>query len=214
MSTQEDLIEAITADGVRDPRVLEALREVPRAEFVPSEAADQAYLDRPLPIGYGQVTTQPSLVAKMVEALDLSGSERVLEIGAGHGFQTALLGRLSGFVWSVEYREEVATRARANLARQGIENTRIVVGDGTEGLSSCAPFEAIVVTAAFPSVPSPLGLQLAVGGRLVQPVGRGGQDRVELLEKVPYKGLVYRRTITWARFVRLYGAHAFCEEGE
>ena len=195
---------------MRDTRVLEALREVPRAGFVPPDLTERAYLDRPLPIPHEQVTTQPSLSAKMIEALDLSGSERVLEVGTGYGFQTALLAHLSNFVWSIERFPDVAETAKNNLARHGVENVEVVAGDGTEGLPEHAPYDAILVSAAFPSVPPPLAEQLVAGGRLVQPLGSGGQEAVILFEKGP-GGLVRSRTVTGAHFVRLYGAHAFPE---
>jgi protein-L-isoaspartate(D-aspartate) O-methyltransferase len=207
---QEDLVRAVTAAGVRDARVLEALHEVPRANFVPPNLIERAYLDLPLPIPHGQVTTQPSLSAKMIEALGLSGSERVLEVGTGYGFQTALLAHLSGFVRSVERWPDLAETARENLARRGVTNVEVVAGDGTEGLPEHAPYEAILVSAAFSSVPPPLAQQLAVGGRLVQPIGSGGREAVVLFEKSD-EGLVRRHTITGAHFVRLYGAHAFPE---
>ena len=195
---------------MRDARVLEALREVPRTGFVPPDLTERAYLDRPLPIPHEQVTTQPSLSAKMIEALDLSGSERVLEVGTGYGFQTALLAHLSNFVWSIERFPDVAETAKNNLARHGVENVEVVAGDGTEGLPEHAPYDAILVSAAFPSVPPPLAEQLVAGGRLVQPLGSGGQEAVILFEKGP-GGLVRLRTVTGAHFVRLYGAHAFPE---
>ena len=208
MRNQEDLTQAIIAQDVHDPRLLRSLRETPRAEFVPSELVEQAYLDQPLPIPHGQVTTQPSLVAKMIEALELTGSEQVLEVGTGYGFQTALLAYLSSFVWSVERWPDVAGTARTNLARHGVANVEVVVGDGTEGLPEHAPYEAILVSAAFPRVPPPLVEQLILGGRLVQPIGSGGNEQVILFEKGP-RGLMHRRTITGAHFVRLYGTHAF-----
>ena len=195
---------------MRDARVLEALREVPRTGFVPPDLAGQAYGDRPLPIPHEQVTTQPSLSAKMIEALELTGSERVLEVGTGYGFQTAVLAHLSNFVWSIERFPDVAETARNNLACHWIENVEVVAGDGTEGLAEHAPYDAILVSAAFPSVPPPLARQLVVGGRLVQPIGSGGQEQVILFEKVS-EGLGRRRTVTGAHFVRLYGAHAFPE---
>jgi protein-L-isoaspartate(D-aspartate) O-methyltransferase len=191
---QEDLIQAIVAEGVHDPSLLRALRRVPRAEFVPSELAERAYLDRALPIPHGQVTTQPSLVAKMIEALALTASEHLLEVGTGYGFQTALLACLSSFVWSVERWSDVAGTARANLARLGIANVEVAVRDGTEGLPEHAPYGAILVSAAFPRVPPPLVEQLALGGRLVQPIGPGGEEKVVLFEK-DLRGLVHRRTI-------------------
>jgi protein-L-isoaspartate(D-aspartate) O-methyltransferase len=205
---REDLVGAVAAAGVRDPRLLEALRAVPRSGFVPPDVAQWAYLDRPLPIPHGQVTTQPSLSAKMIQALGLTGPERVLEIGTGYGFQTALLARLAGFVYSVERFPDFADTARENLDRQGVPNVEVVVGDGTEGLPGQAPYDAILVSAAFTSVPPPLVRQLSEGGRLVQPIGSGGQEDVILFEKME-GDLVRRRTVTGAHFVRLYGAHAF-----
>jgi protein-L-isoaspartate(D-aspartate) O-methyltransferase len=208
VSTYEDLVQAIVAKGVYDPRLLRAMRRVPRSEFVPPNLAERAYLDQPLPIPHGQVTTQPSLVAKMIEALGLAGSEHLLEIGTGYGFQTALLAHLSNFVWSVERWSDVAVTARAKLARLGILNVEVAVGDGTQGLPEHAPYDAILVSAAFPRVPPPLVEQLALGGRLIQPIGLGGEERVMLFEKGA-EGLMRRSTIVGAHFVRLYGAHAF-----
>jgi protein-L-isoaspartate(D-aspartate) O-methyltransferase len=208
VSDPEALAQAIATSGVRDPRLLDALRGVPRAGFVPPELPERAYVDRPLPIPHGQVTTQPSLSAKMIEALSLTGHEHVLEIGTGYGFQTALLARLSRFVWSVERFPDVAATARQNLARHGIENVEVVPGDGTRGFSEHAPYDAILVSAAFTSVPPPLTEQLEVGGRLVQPIGSGGEEVVVLFEKGP-EGLERRHTVTGAHFVRLYGTHAF-----
>jgi protein-L-isoaspartate(D-aspartate) O-methyltransferase len=208
LTEREDLVRSVVAAGVRDPRVLNALRAVPRAGFVPPEVADLAYLDRPLPIPHEQVTTQPSLSAKMIEALDLTGSERVLEVGTGYGFQTALLARLSRSVYSVERFYDVAETALRNLDRHRMENVEVAVGDGTRGLPEQAPYDAILVSAAFTSVPPPLVKQLAPGGRLVQPMGSGGEEEVVLFEKRE-GALVRLRTVTGAYFVRLYGAHAF-----
>jgi protein-L-isoaspartate(D-aspartate) O-methyltransferase len=208
VSTNEDLVQAIVAKGVHDPRLLRVMRRVPRSEFVPPNLAERAYLDQPLPIPHGQVTTQPSLVAKMIEALGLAGSEHILEVGTGYGFQTALLAHLSRFVWSVERWADVAVTARANLTRLGILNVEVAVGDGTEGLPEHAPYDAILISAAFPRVPPPLVEQLALGGRLIQPIGMGGEERVVLFEKGS-EGLMHRRTIVGAHFVRLYGTHAF-----
>jgi protein-L-isoaspartate(D-aspartate) O-methyltransferase len=184
------------------------LRAVPRSAFVPADLVAQAYLDQPLPIPHGQVTTQPSLVAKMVEALELTGSEQVLEVGTGYGFQTALLGHLSRFVWSIERWPDMATTASDNLARHGVTNVEVVAGDGTAGLPERAPFDAILISAAFPRVPPPLSEQLAPGGRLVQPIGSGGDEEVVLFDKGP-RGVVRRRAVSLARFVRLYGQHGF-----
>lgn len=198
----------VAAAGVSDERLLAALREVPRERFVPPAQREHAYVDEPLPIPHGQVTTQPSLIAKMVEALELAGDEAVLEIGTGHGFQTAILARLGRFVWSVERWPDLAQAARRNLERHGIRNVEIVVGDGSRGLSDQAPFDAILVSAAFPQVPEPLAAQLASGGALVQPLGPGGNEEVVLFSNEP-EGLRRRRVITGARFVRLRGRHGF-----
>lgn len=192
-----------------DERLLAAFGSIPRAEFVPPELAELAYVDEPIPIPDGQVTTQPSLVARMVEALALRGDEKVLEIGTGYGFQTALLAELGGHVWSVERWPDLAGTARENLARHGTENAEVVAGDGTLGLPEHAPYQAILVSAAFPAVPEPLSAQLATGGRLVHPVGQGGHEDVVLFEKDD--GLLPRRSLTGARFVRLVGEHGFPE---
>jgi len=206
--TAHPLVAVSVLVGVSDPRVLEAVGSVPRAAFVSPELAEQANLDRPLPIPRGQVTTQPSLVARMVEALELEGSERVLEIGAGYGWQTALLGRLAAEVWSVERWDDLAEAARTHLARHGATNVDVVVGDGSEGLPEHAPYDAILVAAACPHVPSPLVAQLAEGGRLVQPIGRGGDEEVVLFVK--RDGTLHRvNTVAEARFVPLIGRHGF-----
>jgi protein-L-isoaspartate(D-aspartate) O-methyltransferase len=210
-SRERSLVAAALAAGVRDARVLEALRVVPRAGFVPEHVADRADDDRPLPIPHGQVTTQPSLVAKMVEALALTGSERVLEIGTGFGFQTAILARLAAHVFSVERYADLAATARENLAREGVRNVDVVVGDGTAGLPDWAPFDAILVSAAFPRVPPPLAEQLVAGGRLVQPIGSGGSEDVTLFERTETE-LVARRSVTGASFVPLVGRHGFHAE--
>jgi protein-L-isoaspartate(D-aspartate) O-methyltransferase len=206
--TQLDLADAVAAEGVRDERVLDAFRRVPRGSFVPAGVAHRAYVDAPLRIPHDQVTTQPSLAAKMVEALGLRGDEKVLEVGTGYGFQTALLAYLATFVWSIECWPALAKAARESLEREQIQNVEVTVGDGTEGLPEEAPFEAILVSAAFPSVVRPLAEQLAVGGRLVQPIGPGGNEEVSLFVKRPH-GLVRQETVTAARFVRLYGMHGF-----
>jgi protein-L-isoaspartate(D-aspartate) O-methyltransferase len=206
--TQADLVDTIRADGIRDERVLAAFGAVPRADFVPGELVGRAYVDAPLPIPHEQVTTQPSLVARMVEALELSGAECVLEIGTGYGFQTALLAQLADFVWSVERWPDLAAAAREGLARHGVRNAEVLVGDGSEGVPAHAPFDAVLVSAAFPRVPRPLAAQVALGGRLVQPIGRGGREEVVLFER-DSDGLRRRRVITGAHFVRLYGKYGF-----
>jgi protein-L-isoaspartate(D-aspartate) O-methyltransferase len=207
----EPLVSAALATGVRDTRVLDALRAVPRSAFVPQHLVEVANVDEPLPIPHGQVTTQPSLVAKMVEALALEGAERVLEVGTGYGWQTAILGRLAARVFSVERHADLAETARASLVRFGADNVQVVVGDGSEGLPEHAPFHAVLVSAAFPRVPSPLADQLADGGRLVQPIGRGGSEDVTLFERKAGE-LIARRGVIGARFVPLVGRHGFPPE--
>jgi protein-L-isoaspartate(D-aspartate) O-methyltransferase len=202
----DGLVAAAREAGVQDERVLRAIAAVPRAEFVPVEHADLANVDVPIPIPHDQVTTQPSLVARMVEALALTGGERVLEIGTGYGWQTALLARLAREVFSVERFADLAATARAALA--GYTNVHTVVGDGSEGLPEHAPFDAILVAAAYPSVPDPLAEQLAESGRLMQPLGPGGAEDVVLVEK--RDGELGRiRSVSGARFVRLHGRHGF-----
>ena len=204
--TVDALVTAARDSGVRDERVLAAIAAVPRSGFVPAAYARQADLDAPTPIPHGQVATQPSLVARMVEALSLAGDERVLEVGTGYGWQTALLADLSREVFSVERFADLAETARAALA--GSENIHIVVGDGSAGLPDYAPFEAILVAAAYPSVPVPLAQQLAEGGRLVQPLGPGGAEEVVLFEK-RHGALQRVRSLGGAHFVRLHGRHGF-----
>jgi protein-L-isoaspartate(D-aspartate) O-methyltransferase len=198
--------------GIRDRRLLEAIASVPRAGFVPPAQSGRAYSDQPIPIGHDQVTTQPSLVAAMVEALRLEGEERVLEVGTGLGWQTALLARLARRVFSIERFADLAEEARRNLERHGIRNAEVVVGDGTAGLPEEAPFDAILVSAAFTEVPEPLAAQLRDGGRLVQPIGLGGNDQVTLFERRG-EALERRATVIPAHFVRLYGEHGFVPPG-
>ena len=205
---EQPLVAAARLVGVTDIRVLDAVASVPRAGFVPRGLASSADVDRPLPIPHEQVTTQPSLVARMVEALALSGHERVLEIGTGYGWQTAVLGRLAAEVWSVERWDDLAGTALTQLARHGATNVEVVVGDGSEGLPAHAPYDAILVSAAFPEVPSPLVEQLAEGGRLVQPIGHGGNEDVILFTK--RSGRLERvRSVIGAHFVPLVGRHGF-----
>jgi protein-L-isoaspartate(D-aspartate) O-methyltransferase len=213
-SRPHPLVAAARNAGVRDPRVLEALAAVPRAAYVPEGFEAAADDDRPIPIGGGQVTTQPSLVATMVEALELRGDECVLEIGTGLGYQAAVLARLARLVWTVERRAELAELARANLAAAGVSNAHVVAGDGSGGLSGRGPYDAIAVAAAHPRVPSPLVRQLAVGGRLVQPIGPSGAEDVTLFRRAADGRLVRERSIVRAYFVPLYGRHGFGEDGD
>ena len=202
----EGLLLAARAAGVTDERVLDAIRDTPREAYVPSTVADIADFDRPLPLPHGQVTTQPSLTAVMIAGLSLGGGERVLEIGTGYGYQAALLARLAASVISIEIWPDVADQARRNLASQGLVNVTVVAGDGTQGHPPGAPWDAIIVSAAFPRVPPPLIAELKVGGRLVQPIGPGGDEDVVLFER-SVDGLRRVRVLSAARFVQLRGRY-------
>lgn len=170
---RDNMVAQVADRGVTDSRVLEALRLVPRHEFVSADAAPDAYGDFPLPIGSGQTISQPLMVGLMTQLLELTGEETVLEIGTGSGYQTALLARLCRIVATVERYESLSQTARKRLQQiGGVENVRYTVGDGTEGYPPLAPYDAIIVTAGAPEiVPPPLISQLARGGRLVIPLG-------------------------------------------
>lgn len=200
------LVRALQDFGVREPSVLAAFERVPRERFVPAGAAPEAPVDQPIRIGRGQVTTQPSLVGRMVEALRLDPSSRVLEIGTGYGYQTAILAELSGEVHSIERFEELARVARANLQAAGYGSVEVVVGDGTLGHAEHAPFDAIVVSAAALTVPEPLVGQLVDGGRLVMPIGPGGGEDVIAFSKVAGR-LQQVELLCHAFFVPLVGRH-------
>ncbi len=201
----EHLIRVIQAQGVTGSRVLDAFRAVRRAGFVPHELVRHAYEDRPLPIAHGQVTTQPSLIAQMVEALRLTPTDRVLEIGTGLGFQAAILSRLCREVVSIERFPDLARAAEENFEAAGISNVIVLVGDGTLGAPERAPFEAVIGAAAAPNVPAPLAEQLAEGGRLVLPIGPGGDEDVRLFQKKQGE-IVRLATLVPASFVRMIGA--------
>lgn len=192
----------IVARGIKDTRVLAALRDTPRHEFVPEALRDQAYQDHPLPIGFRQTISQPYIVALMSEVLELSGDEIVLEIGTGSGYQAAVLGRLAKEVYTIEIVPELGERAERDLARLGFLNVHVHVGDGYQGWPEHAPFDAIIVTAAPQQVPQPLVDQLAVGGRMVLPVGRWNQELV-LLRRTS-KGIEREKLID-VRFVPMVG---------
>jgi protein-L-isoaspartate(D-aspartate) O-methyltransferase len=169
--------EQLVARGIRDPRVLDAMRRVPRELFVPEVSQPLAYADRALPIGSGQTISQPFMVAVMTEALMLEGREQVLEIGTGSGYQTAILAELAAHVVTIERRPELAGAAWATLTSLGYKNVEVVVGDGTLGLAGRAPFDRILVTAGAPRVPEALAQQLSDRcGRLVIPVGTPAQQ--------------------------------------
>jgi protein-L-isoaspartate(D-aspartate) O-methyltransferase len=170
----------IVARGITHPEILQAMRAVPRHLFVDPSVRERAYEDQALPIGDAQSIPQPYLVALMASLLELDGSERVLEIGTGSGYQAAILGMLAKEVFSIEIMEELGRRAGRTLSDQGYDNVRVVIGDGYRGLSSEAPFDGILVTAAPDKIPQPLLDQLEVGGRMVIPVGGYFQDLLVL----------------------------------
>ena len=173
----------IAQRGVRDPRVLEALREVPRHLFVPANQQAHAYEDRALPIANSQTISQPYIVAVMTELLGADVQHRVLEIGTGSGYQTAILSRLGCEVISIERHPELAAAARRLFDELGITNVDVRVGDGTEGVPEAAPFDRILVTAGAPAVPEALKHQLAIGGRLVVPVGPPGYQYLTVVDR-------------------------------
>jgi protein-L-isoaspartate(D-aspartate) O-methyltransferase len=201
----------IAGRGIRDPRVLAAMRDVPRHLFVPESAQDQAYEDRPLPIGEGQTISQPYMVAAMSAALEAGPSHRVLEIGTGSGYQAAILGRLVGLVVTVERRTALAARARATLASLGFENVTVVVGDGSIGYPPQAPYDRILVTAGAPAVPETLTDQLADRGRLVIPVGSEGYQRLMIVDRQGER--LSDREGEGCVFVPLIGAYGWPENG-
>jgi protein-L-isoaspartate(D-aspartate) O-methyltransferase len=208
---RHSLVERAAALGVTDERVLEAMRQIPRVAFVPPAARLIANRDAPVPIGHGQTTSQPSLIAHVVAELELEPTDRVLEVGTGLGYQTALLAALAAEVYSVDRFVDLVEAARGNLAAQGIRNVTLTTGDGTEGWPERAPFQAIVVSAAFPEVPPPLGEQLAEGGRLIQPLGGRRGDELVRFRKVDGE-LVRDRNLGAARYVPLRGRYGAADD--
>lgn len=174
--------EQIVARGIKDKRVINAMLEIPRHLFVLYADRDFAYGDYPLPIDEGQTISQPYIVAWMTEALSLKGEEKVLEVGTGSGYQGAILSKLSKEVYTIERHEILAERVEKIYDELGIKNIKVIVGDGTEGLSAHAPYDGIIVTAGTPKIPPPLIEQLSKGGRLVIPVGSSHLQMLTLLE--------------------------------
>jgi protein-L-isoaspartate(D-aspartate) O-methyltransferase len=192
--------------GIRDERVLSAMASVPRHEFVPLELRADAYEDHPLPIGDAQTISQPYIVAAMLEHLGLRATDRVLEVGTGSGYVTALLSLLCAGVFSVERHASLAASAEVTLRRLGYQNVHLKVGDGSLGWSEFAPFDAILVSAATAEVPAPLFEQLAEGGRMIIPVGSPASQELQLIRKVD--GLAEVRGLEGCRFVPLVGGVA------
>jgi protein-L-isoaspartate(D-aspartate) O-methyltransferase len=202
-SAREEMVkEQIAARDVSDARVLKAMRDVPRHEFVPAEVRRHAYADQPLPIGHSQTISQPYIVAFMTEKLAPQPTDRVLEIGTGSGYQAAVLSKLVAEVFTIEIVEPLATRAAADLKRLGFDNVKVKAGDGYKGWPEHAPFDAVIVTCAPDHVPQPLVDQLKEGGRMIIPVGRGVQE-LYLLEK--RGGKVEQRAVLPVRFVPMTG---------
>ena len=201
------LVEDIRAKGIRDLAVLRAFERVPRHQFVPTGIRHRAYEDTPLPIGNGQTISQPFIHAHYLELLGLKGTEKVLEIGTGTGYQTALLAQLVPQVFSVERIAALSEQAKANLEKLGIKNVSLCVGDGTLGWRAYAPFDAILVSAGSPSVPQPLLDQLADGGRLLVP--EGDLETQHLMVYTRRGTRVDKREVAPVRFVPLIGSHGW-----
>jgi len=194
----------LRARGIHNPRVLEVMGKVPRHLFVPEEMRPYAYDDEPLPIGEGQTISQPYIVAYMTEALELEGGEVVLEVGTGSGYQTAVLAEVTKEVYTIELIDKLSRRAQEVLQKLGYTNIHFKIGDGTFGWPEYAPFDAIMVTAAPPSVPKKLQEQLKISGRMIIPVGAGFQDLVLITrDKKEFK----KKKLLPVRFVPLVSTH-------
>ncbi|KPK05692.1 MAG: hypothetical protein AMS20_05910 [Gemmatimonas sp. SG8_28] len=202
------LVEHLRSSGVQDLAVLRAFGETPRHVFVPEALRNRAYDDTSLPIGFGQTISQPGTQAAFLEALELRGDERVLEVGTGSGYQAALLSILVNHVITVERIPELADRARHALTEAGISNVMVVVGDGSLGWKPEAPYDAILVAAAGPKIPETLLMQLVEGGRLVMPV-QGLDGRQQLVRAERSGDTSMFQTLTEANFVPLLGRHGF-----
>ena len=204
------LVEILRRKGVRDLSVLRAVQMVPRHLFVPESVRHRAYDDAALPIGSGQTISQPYVQARYLELVGLTGREKVLEVGTGSGYQTALLGLLASMVFSVERVPQLAQSARTALANSGVRNVTVLVGDGTLGWRPFAPYDAILVSAASPEIPGPLVEQLAPGGRMVIPLGDRVSQTLTLVERQGDD--VRSRTVADVRFVPLVGEFGFRQD--
>jgi protein-L-isoaspartate(D-aspartate) O-methyltransferase len=208
-AAREWMVESqIKRRGISDPRVLKAMRTVRRHQFVPKHLWDQAYNDYPLPIGEDQTISQPYIVAMMTEALELVGTEKVLEIGAGSGYQAAVLAELAKEVFTIERIPFLAHRAEGILKNLGYANVHVIVADGTLGWPPESPYGAIMVTAGAPQVPQPLIEQLALGGRLVIPVGDRYSQNLTRIRRTP-EGDLKTEYLGGCRFVKLIGEHGW-----
>jgi protein-L-isoaspartate(D-aspartate) O-methyltransferase len=200
--------------GIADRAVLDAMREIPREEFVAPALAESAYEDSPLPIDEGQTISQPYIVARMAEALQLGPDDRVLEVGAGSGYAAAVLGKVAREVYAIERHEALAGSAAERCRRLGYDNVHVRHGDGSLGWPEAAPFDAIVVAASGPDVPEPLVDQLAPGGRLLIPVGATRDDQELVRVTRGEDGETHRERLDLVRFVPLVGAGGWTEAGE
>lgn len=207
---RQRLVETIRSKGINDLAVLRAFEMTPRHLFVPTGLWQKAYEDAPLPIGSGQTISQPSIHAKYLELLQLKGTERVLEIGTGSGYQTVLLAHLVDQVFSIERIPALMQQAKQNIERAGVHNVSLLIGDGTVGWRAHAPYDAILVSAASPSVPQPLIEQLAERGRMIIPLG--GPDEQDLVMFTKHDGQVTRESILPVRFVPLLGTYGWRED--
>ncbi|HEX2778724.1 MAG TPA: protein-L-isoaspartate(D-aspartate) O-methyltransferase [Gemmatimonadaceae bacterium] len=201
------LVETLHDRGIKDLAVLRAFEQTPRHIFVPTGVRHRAYEDSALPIGNGQTISQPSIHARYLELLGLTGKEKVLEVGTGSGYQTVLLAHLAAQVFSIERIAPLLQGAREAIARCGVRNVSLLLGDGTLGWREYSPYDAILVSAAAPSVPQPLVEQLAEGGRLLIPLG--GQDIQTLAVLTRKQGQIERQDILPVRFVPLLGQHGW-----
>lgn len=199
--------EQIARRGLQDPRLLSAMRTVPRHRFVPPDELDWAYSDGPLPIGHGQTISQPYIVALMTDRLHLAPTARVLEVGTGSGYQAAILGKMAAEVHTIEVIPELARRAEAILGELGFAHVHVHVGDGSLGWPEAAPYDGILVAAAAPDVPPPLLDQLAEGGRLVLPVGSRGFQELQVWER--RGGALHCERGIPVAFVPLRGEHGW-----
>jgi protein-L-isoaspartate(D-aspartate) O-methyltransferase len=208
---RRQLIETIREKGIENLEILRAFDAVPRHLFLPASVEHRAYVDAPVPIGFGQTASQPSLQALYLQTLDIQPTDRVLEIGTGSGYQTALLAQLAEHVYSVERVRELSARARTALDRLRVSNVALLVGDGTVGWSRYSPYDAILVAAAAPSVPPALVEQLAPGGRILIPLGGRDEQMLTLVRRAA-DGTVSQEPISRCTFVPLLGRFGWSSE--